>query len=95
MGNISESSSEFITLMEKAVNMELPGSKLIPTLMPMVTDLRFFREKGTQSYGFSLLDSNFTTKDMGNLIHGVDERIRLTTVELSLKVYYNVAKLAL
>ncbi|MHA1511907.1 MAG: M20/M25/M40 family metallo-hydrolase [Promethearchaeota archaeon] len=95
VGNVSEASSEFISLMEKAVNMELPGSKLVPTLMPMVTDMRFMREKGTQSYGFSLLDSNFTTKDMKNLIHGIDERVRLTTVELSLKVYYNVAKLAL
>jgi len=95
VGNVSEASSEFISLMEKAVNMELPGSTLVPVLMPMVTDSRFMREKGVQSYGFSLLDSNFTSKDLTNLLHGIDERVRLTTVELSLKVYYNVAKLAL
>ena len=81
--------------MEKAVNMELPGSTLVPIIMPMVTDLRYMREKGVQSYGFSLFDPNVTTKDMVSLMHGIDERIRLNSVELTLKVYYNTVKLAL
>lgn len=93
IGNASEASSEFISIMEHAVNMELPGSKLVPIIMPMVTDMRYFREKGVQSYGFSLFDSNLTTKDMVTLMHGIDEKIRIKTVELTLKVYYNVAKL--
>ncbi|QEE17944.1 M20/M25/M40 family metallo-hydrolase [Promethearchaeum syntrophicum] len=93
IGNASEASSKFISILEKAVNIDLPGSNLVPLLMPMVTDMRFFREKGVQSYGFSLFDPKVTTKDMVTLMHGIDERIRLTTVELTLKVYYNVAKL--
>ena len=95
IGNASDASSEFVSMLEKAVIMELPGSKLVPYLMPMVTDMRFFREKGTQSYGFSLMDPKTTSKDMVTLIHGIDEKIRLKTVELALKAFYNVAKLAL
>ena len=95
IGNASDASSEFVSILEKAVIMELPGSKLVPYLMPMVTDMRFFREKGTQSYGFSLMDPKTTSKDMVTLIHGINERVRLKTVELALKAFYNVAKLAL
>ena len=94
-GNASEPSSDFVSLLEKTVNMEFPGSTLVPFLMPGVTDMRYFREKGVQSYGFSLLDPATTSKDMASLPHGIDERIRVKTVELTLKVYYNLAKLAL
>ncbi len=94
-GNASEPSSDFVSLLEKTVNMEFPGSTLVPFLMPGVTDMRYFREKGVQSYGFSLLDPKTTAKDMAGLPHGIDERIRVKTVELTLKVYYNLAKLAL
>jgi len=94
-GNASAPASDFVSLLEKTVNMEFPGSTLVPFLMPGVTDMRYFREKGVQSYGFSLLDPKTTAKDMASLPHGIDERIRIKTVELTLKVYYNLAKLAL
>ncbi len=94
-GNASEPSSDFVSLLEKSVSMEFPGSTLVPFLMPGVTDMRYFREKGVQSYGFSLLDPATTSKDMASLPHGIDERIRVKTVELTLKVYYNLVKLAL
>ena len=94
-GNASDPSSEFVSLMEEAISVEFPGSKLVPFLMPGMTDMRFFREKGVQSYGFSLLDPKTTTKDMSSLPHGTDERISVKTVELTLKAYYNIAKLTL
>ena len=94
-GNSSEPLSDFVSLLEKSVNMEFPGTKLVPFLMPGVSDLRYFREKGAQSYGFSLFDPITTSKDMASLPHGIDERIRVKTVELTLKVYYNLAKLTL
>jgi len=94
-GNSSVPLSDFVSLLQKSVNMEFPGSSLVPFLMPGVSDLRYFREKGVQSYGFSLLDPKTTSKDMASLPHGIDERISLKTVELTLKVYYNLVKLAL
>jgi len=60
--------------------------------MPAVSDLRYFRERGAQCYGFALMDPETTTKDMTGLPHGTDERIRKHTVELTLNVYYNLAK---
>ena len=94
-GNASEPYSEFVSLLEEAIAMEFPGSKLVPFLMPGVTDMRYFREKGVQSYGYSLLDPKTTTKDMASLPHGTNERISVKTVELTLKAYYNIAKLTL
>ncbi|MHA1766934.1 MAG: M20/M25/M40 family metallo-hydrolase [Promethearchaeota archaeon] len=94
-GNASDPKSEFVSILEKAIDQEFPGSKLVPFLMPGVTDMRYFREKGVQSYGFSLLDPKTTAKDMSGLPHGIDERIRIKTIELTLKAYYNVVKLAL
>ena len=91
-GNASEPQSSFITAMEEAVNDEMPGSTLVPFLMPAVTDMRHFRKLGAQCYGFSLLDPKTSTKDMAGLPHGVDERIRIRTVELTLKVYYNLVQ---
>ncbi|UYP46274.1 Succinyl-diaminopimelate desuccinylase [Candidatus Lokiarchaeum ossiferum] len=94
-GNASVPQSNFVSAMQEAVNQEIPGSTLVPFLMPGVTDMRYFRDRGAQCYGFSLLDPKTSTKDMAGLPHGVDERIRIRTVELTLKVYYNLAQIFL
>ena len=91
-GNASEPQSTFVTALEDVVCEEFPGSTLVPFLMPGVSDLRYFRELGAQCYGFSLLDPKTGSKEMAGLPHGVDERIRIRTVELTLKVYYNLAR---
>jgi len=91
-GNASPASSEFVTAMEKAVKEIFPDSTLVPFIMPAVSDCRFFRERGVEAYGFSLFDPETPMSHLASLAHGTDERISIKTIELSQKVYYNLAK---
>lgn len=94
-GNASPASSEFVTAMEKAVKQEFPDSSLVPFIMPAVSDCRFFREQGVDAYGFSLFDPETPMSHLASLAHGTNERISIKTLELSQKVYYNLAKIFL
>ncbi len=95
LGNASPASSEFVDAMEKAINMEIPDSSLVPFIMPAVSDARFFRERGIDTYGFSLLDPDTPMTHLSSLAHGVNERISVKSLEYSQKAYYNLAKIFL
>jgi acetylornithine deacetylase/succinyl-diaminopimelate desuccinylase-like protein len=52
------------------------GSRdLAPTLTPVTTDARFFRELGIPSYGVGLFDDTVTFPEMLAMFHGIDERV--------------------
>lgn len=94
-GNASPATSEFVNAMENAVNQELPNSTLVPFIMPAVSDCRYFRERGIHAYGFSLLDPKTPMAEFSSLVHGVNERISIRSLELSQKAYYHLAKIFL
>ncbi len=94
-GNSSPATSEFVDAMEKAVQQELPNSSLVPFITPAVSDCRFFRGLGVESYGFSLFDPDTPMSHLADLAHGTDERVSIKTIELTQKVYYNLAKIFL
>jgi acetylornithine deacetylase/succinyl-diaminopimelate desuccinylase-like protein len=48
---------------------------LAPTLTPVTTDARFFRELGIPSYGVGLFDDTVTFPEMLAMFHGIDERV--------------------
>ena len=61
-----------------------PDAHLIPALIPVGTDARFFRPRGTISYGVGLFDHHVGFGDFLGMFHGHDERVseeslRLTT----------------
>lgn len=61
-----------------------PDAHLIPALIPVGTDARFFRPRGTISYGMGLFDHHVGFGDFLGMFHGHDERVseeslRLTT----------------
>ncbi len=91
-GNASEVESDFVTAMESAIKVEVPNATLVPFIMPAVSDLRFLRERGVQAYGFSLLDPDTPMDHFTKLAHGTNERISIKSLELSQKVFYNLAK---
>jgi len=91
-GNASPPRSGFVDAMENAVRKEVPGSTLVPLIMPAATDSRFLRRRGTEAYGFSLFDPETPTDHLADLAHGVNERVSIKTLELSRKVYYHLAK---
>ena len=91
-GNASPSRSDFVAAMEKAVNRELPNSTLIPLISPGASDCRFLRELGTGAYGFSLFDPETPSSHLAELGHGINERVSIKTLDLTQKVYYNLAR---
>lgn len=57
------------------------GNRTIaPTLTPVTTDARFFREKGIPAYGVGLFDDSVTFAEMLGMFHGADERVSEASV---------------
>jgi acetylornithine deacetylase/succinyl-diaminopimelate desuccinylase-like protein len=56
---------------------------LAPTLTPVTTDARFFREKGIPSFGVGLFDNEVTFPEMLAMFHGTDERVSEASVRLT------------
>ena len=52
-----------------------PDSHLLPAMIPVGTDARFFRPKGTVSYGVGLFDRRVGFGDFLTMFHGYDERV--------------------
>jgi len=57
--------------------------KLAPTLTPVTTDARFFRERGIPAYGVGLFDDTVTFAEMLAMFHGADERVSEESVRLT------------
>lgn len=53
----------------------LGSRQLAPTLTPVTTDARFFRQKGIPAYGVGLFDDSVTFAEMLAMFHGADERV--------------------
>ncbi|MHA1346685.1 MAG: M20/M25/M40 family metallo-hydrolase [Candidatus Heimdallarchaeaceae archaeon] len=92
MGTASPVESDFVTAMKNAIRKDFPDADLVPLIASGATDGRFLREKNVDTYGFALFDPETPMNEITNLAHGINERISQKTVELSLKVYYNLAK---
>lgn len=70
---------------------ELAGHRnLLPTLMNVGTDARFWRPKGTMAYGVGLFDDRMTFSEMLALFHGHDERVSVESVERTTALYRTV-----
>ncbi|MEX2419356.1 MAG: M20/M25/M40 family metallo-hydrolase [Acidimicrobiia bacterium] len=52
-----------------------PEAHLVPAMIPVGTDARFFRPKGTVAYGVSLFDRQVSFGDFLRMFHGHDERV--------------------
>ncbi len=58
-----------------AAEEHLGSRSLAPTLTPVTTDARFFRELGIPAYGVGLFDDSVTFPEMLAMFHGADERV--------------------
>lgn len=63
---------------------------LIPTTMTVATDARFWRSRGTVSYGVGLFDDRTTFSEMLALFHGHDERVSVQSVERTTQLYVEI-----
>lgn len=70
---------------------EMEGHRnLLPTLMNVGTDARFFRKKGTIAHGVGLFDDRMTFSEMLALFHGHDERVSVVSVERTTTLYEHI-----
>jgi acetylornithine deacetylase/succinyl-diaminopimelate desuccinylase-like protein len=64
--------------------------RLVPAMMTVVTDARFWRAKGTIAYGVGLFDDRMAFSEMLALFHGNDERVSVAAVEKTLRLYVEI-----
>lgn len=70
---------------------DLEGHRnLLPTLMTVGTDARFWRAKGTIAYGVGIFDDSTDFSEMLALFHGHDERVSVDSVERTTALYERV-----
>ena len=72
---------------------ELEGHRnLLPSLMNVATDARFWRPKGTVAYGVGRFDDRMTFSEMLALFHGHDERVSVESVRRTTELYDHVLR---
>lgn len=64
--------------------------RLMPATMPVSTDARFWRHKGTVAYGVGLYDDRLGFSEMLGLFHGHDERVSIESVDRTTRLYVAV-----
>ncbi len=57
--------------------------RLLPTLIPVATDARFFRRRGSVAYGMALFDDRVRFGDLLSMFHGHDERVSEASLGLT------------
>ena len=68
-----------------------PEGIAVPTLMPAVTDGRFFSKLGIQTYGYLPMDL-YEGFDFLHAIHAVDERIPVAALDFGTQALYEVLR---
>ena len=63
-----------------AAELHTGSRSLAPTLTPVMTDARFFRERGIPAFGVGLFDDSVTFSQMLDMFHGADERVSVESV---------------
>lgn len=70
---------------------ELEGHRrLLPMMMNVATDARFWRKRGTVAYGVGLYDDRMDFSEMLALFHGHDERVSVESVGRTTKLYQEI-----
>ncbi len=63
-----------------------PDARLVPSLIPVGTDARFFRRRGTVCYGVGLFDDRVGFGDFLRMFHGHDERVSEESLALTVQL---------
>ena len=58
-------------------------ARLVPTMIPVATDARFWRSRGTVAYGIGLYDDSVAFGEFLGMFHGADERITEASLGLT------------
>lgn len=64
--------------------------RLLPMMMNVATDARFWRKRGTVAYGVGLYDDRMDFSEMLALFHGHDERVSVESVQRTTQLYEEI-----
>ncbi len=77
--------------LSRAVRTAYPEATLVPRLTAGGTDARFYRAKGTVAYGAALFSRSVSQADFASRFHGNDERVDVASLDLTTKLWLDVA----
>ena len=85
----------FVAMIEKALKLVDSKGVVVPFMVTGGTDSRFFREKGVNAIGFQPIPpESMNLNDITKLIHGIDERIPISSLIFGGKFFYALSKLS-
>jgi acetylornithine deacetylase/succinyl-diaminopimelate desuccinylase-like protein len=67
-----------------------PDRHLLPALIPVGTDARFFRPRGVVAYGVALMDDQIGFGDFLRMFHGPDERVSEASLGMTADLYLRI-----
>jgi acetylornithine deacetylase/succinyl-diaminopimelate desuccinylase-like protein len=91
--NSSPSDTKLMEATQKIVSDIYPSAELIPWLNGGITDGRFWRQKGSIVYGFSLYDKEMDLSEFISRLHGRDERISIDSLKTTFEYLYRLPEL--
>ncbi|WP_028974662.1 M20/M25/M40 family metallo-hydrolase [Spirochaeta cellobiosiphila] len=81
--NLSKKDTPLKKAITQVTSGHFPKHQILDMLIGGVTDGRYWRNKGTCVYGFSLFDEELTLNAYSERLHGKNERISLNSLKLS------------
>ena len=76
----------------EAVEAAYPAAKAVPVIAPGAADSRYFRRLGIPAYGFGMFSPRWRHADFRHLVHSVDERVDIATVDLAVHAIERVVR---
>ena len=70
----------------------VPDADLVPGIITVGTDARFYRQRGAVAYGAALFSPAVNVETFAQRFHGNDERIDVASLALSTELWYGVAQ---
>ncbi len=90
--SISQTDNPLWDALTRSVAMEFPSSRLQPTMTVGFTDARVYRSLGSVAYGAGLFSPSIDAGEFSRRFHGHNERIDVESLELSTRLWVNVAR---
>ncbi|MFW9928657.1 MAG: M20/M25/M40 family metallo-hydrolase [Candidatus Thorarchaeota archaeon] len=91
IGTSSPDTGPFVDAIIKTVSEIEPELIVIPSIIGGGTDARFCRVKGINAYGFAIMNPKLSPEEIGPA-HGINEKIDIETINLTVKAYYLLVK---
>ena len=91
-GNRSPMNAAAVKEALKAARKVNPTIRFVPFVSAGVSDSRFWRRQGVPAYGFTVFASDITVDSYSRLLHGVDEKISVDSLESMYRFYRELLK---